>query len=126
MKRVFTKQHNFSWRARGRSFKYAFYGISNLLREHNAWLHCGATLCAVATGFIFHISSAEWLAIILCIGGVFSLEAVNTAIEALCDNVSVEFSPLIKKAKDTAAAAVLIMAVISVIVAGVIFIPKIF
>ena len=82
-----------------------------------------ATVAVVTAGFLFHITSGEWLAVIVCIGAVFALEAVNTAIEAIADEVSPGYSPLIKKAKDVAAAAVLIMAIASVAVAAVIFIP---
>jgi len=113
----------FSWKARGRSFLYAFAGLRVLFGEHNAWLHTVATVAVVTAGFLFHITSGEWLAVIVCIGAVFALEAVNTAIEAIADEVSPGYSPLIKKAKDVAAAAVLIMAIASVAVAAVIFIP---
>ena len=91
----------FSWKARGRSFLYAFAGLRVLFGEHNAWLHTVATVAVVTAGFLFHI----------------------TAIEAIADEVSPGYSPLIKKAKDVAAAAVLIMAIASVAVAAVIFIP---
>jgi diacylglycerol kinase len=48
------------------------------------------------------------LAVIIVMGGVLALEAVNTAIETLVDLVSPEFHPLAKKAKDVAAGAVLL------------------
>lgn len=96
------------------------------MSEHNAWIHSIAAVAVVAAGILFRITASEWLAVILCIGGVFSMEAVNTAIEAVCDHVSPEYSPLIKRAKDVAATAVLIMSVTAVAVACIIFIPRIF
>lgn len=114
----------FSWRARARSFKYAAQGIRTLLRdEHNARIHLAATILVIVAGAVCGISTGQWCVIILLIAAVFALEAVNTAIEAIADRVSPEYSPLIKKAKDTAAAAVLIMAVAAVIIAAIIFIP---
>lgn len=116
----------FSLRARARSFRYAFNGILTLVRsEHNARIHLVATVLVVAAGFIFSITPMQWVAVILCISAVFSLEAVNSAVEALADLVSPDYHPLVKKAKDVASAAVLIAAMASVIVAGIIFIPYI-
>ena len=119
------RDNGFSWRARARSFKYAFQGIATLLRdEHNARIHLAATALAVILGALLGISPTEWCIVIILIGAVFALEAVNTAIEAVCDKVSPDFQPLIKKAKDTAAAAVLFMAFAAVIIGAIIFIPK--
>ena len=56
----------------------------------------------------------------LAIAAVWSLEAVNTAIEAVCDAVSTDTHPQIEQAKDVAAAAVLIAALASVVIAGLI------
>ena len=52
---------------------------------------------------------------------VLALEAVNTAIEYAIDLISPEQHPLAGKAKDMAAAAVLIAAIGTVIIAGIIF-----
>ena len=60
----------------------------------------------------------------ICIALVISLEAVNTALEYLTDLVSPERHPLAGKAKDVAAAAVLIAAIGSAIVGLLIFVPK--
>lgn len=108
-----------------KSFGYAINGLVWLFRnEGNAKVHMIATVLVVAAGFIFEISAMEWVAILLCIGGVISAEGINTAIEKLCDKVSPEKDNLIKIAKDVSAGSVLILAIISVIVAILIFIPK--
>ena len=52
-------------------------------------------------------------------------EFINTAIEYVVDLASPSVQPLAKAAKDTAAAGVLMMAIISAIIGLVIFIPKI-
>lgn len=116
----------FSWRARGRSFKYAFRGIGMLVGgEHNARIHCVVALLVVIAGFVFGISALEWIAVTLCIGGVLMAECFNSAIEALCDKVSPEHDPLIGRAKDMAAGAVLLFVIAAIVVGLIVFIPKI-
>ena len=76
-------------------------------------------------GFIFTINTTEWLFVIGCCMLVLSLELLNTAIENICNLLSKDFNPFIKIIKDTAAAAVLVTAIGSVIIGAVIFLPKI-
>jgi diacylglycerol kinase len=59
------------------------------------------------------------------IGFVFLSELLNSSLESLADVIEPEWNEQIRKAKDYTAAAVLISAIISVIVGGLIFIPKI-
>jgi diacylglycerol kinase (ATP) len=54
---------------------------------------------------------------------VWTAEALNTAFEFLCDVASPDFHPLVAKAKDVAAGAVLICAVGAVAVGGCVFAP---
>ena len=49
---------------------------------------------------------------------VWTAEALNTALELLCDVASPEFHPLIETAKDVAAGAVLICAAGAMVIAG--------
>lgn len=115
----------FSWRKRARSFRYAFNGLRLLFSsEHNVRIHTVLALAAIIGGFIFQISLTEWLIIIILIGAVLALEAVNSAIEALADRVSPEQHPLIGKAKDLSAAAVLLMAAAALLSALLIFLPR--
>ena len=53
-----------------------------------------------------------------------ALEMVNTAVEAVVDLVTEERKPLAKFAKDAAAGAVLIAAIMAAIAGMIIFIPK--
>ena len=123
-KRYFRKM---SLKKRAQSFQYAFRGIAELFKSQpNARIHLVAAAMVVLAGFYFQISRTEWIAVTLCIFGVLSLEAVNTAIEHLTDLVSPGFHPLAGKAKDVAAAAVLLVAIGAVVVAGIIFSPRIF
>jgi hypothetical protein len=78
----------------------------------------------VIAGFLYRISSTEWLTIILCISLVIGMEAMNTAVEWLTDLVSPEYHPLAGKVKDVAAAAVLITVIGAVVAGLIIFIPR--
>lgn len=120
------KNNGFTFRKRIASFRYAFNGIRLLIqKEHNAWIHCFAAICVLITGFFFGLSSTEWIAISIVIGAVFAAEAINSSIEALADLVSPDYNEAIKKTKDLAAGAVLILAIAAATVGLIIFIPKI-
>ncbi len=115
----------FSWRKRARSFIYAWSGVRMLVcGEHNARLHIVAAVAAVSLGFLLDIDRGEWLAVIICIGAVFMAEGFNSAVEAVCDLVSPEPHPLVKRAKDIAAGAVLLMAVAALACGCIIFLPR--
>jgi undecaprenol kinase len=108
----------------GRSFYYALSGIAQaFLRERNMKIHAVMITIVIIMGCSFHITSDEWLIIILTIGLVVGLEMTNTAVEALVDLVTEEYKYLAAVAKNVAAGAVLIAAIIAVIVAVMIFLP---
>lgn len=120
------KNDGFTLRKRLKSFKFAFNGIRLLItHEHNAWIHCFAAICVIIAGFAFDISTTEWIAVTFAIGTVLAAEAVNSSIEAIADLVSPEYNEAIKRTKDLAAGAVLILAISAAIVGLIIFIPKI-
>jgi diacylglycerol kinase (ATP) len=114
----------FSIAARARSFRYAARGIVALLRsQHNAWIHAAASVAVIGLGIAVGLSRLEWCLVALAIAAVWSAEAVNTAIEALCDVSSPELHPLVERAKDIAAGAVLIAAGGAVVVGLLVFGP---
>jgi undecaprenol kinase/diacylglycerol kinase (ATP) len=118
--------NKFSLKSRFGSFKFAFHGLWLLLKnEHNSRIHLLAAIVAIAVGLILKINPFEWSLLIIVIGIVFLTELLNTSLETLADLVDPEWNERIRKAKDYAAAAVLISAIISVVVGGFIFIPKI-
>lgn len=104
----------------GSGIAYAF------LSQRNLKIHLAFAIAAIVLGFLLRISEAGWLAIILCIALVSSLEVVNTAIESVVDLVSPEWHILAKHAKDCAAGAVYLAAIASLAVAAVVFLPRIF
>lgn len=103
---------SFTWRSRIRSFGYAFEGIAVMLQtQHNAWLHLLASALVCAAAATLGVSAADWRWLVVAITLVWAAEAMNTAVEFLCDVVSPEYVPAVKGAKDIAAGGVLITAV---------------
>jgi diacylglycerol kinase (ATP) len=118
--------HKFSFKKRIKSFSFAINGIIALVKkEHNARIHLVASLCVTILGFVLKISTAEWISIVIVIGLVIISELFNTAIEKLADLVDSNWNKQIGQVKDYSAGAGLISAIVSVIVGGLIFIPKI-
>lgn len=116
----------FSVRARLRSFVYAGRGLRTLLAtQHNARIHGGATLLVVGAALGFRLGRMEWLVLILTLVSVWTAESLNTAFEFLCDAASPEFHPLVEKAKDVAAGAVLIAALGALVVGVLVFAPHV-
>lgn len=116
-----------SLRRRLNSFRYAFQGLADLFRSQaNARIHLAATFLVLALGFWLGISRLEWAALAFCIALVLAMEAMNTALEYLTDFVSPGQHPLAGKAKDAAAAAVLIAAAGAAVVGAIVFLPKLY
>ena len=109
-----------------RSFRYAGAGIRVMLQtQQNAWIHAIATIGVCGAGWYVGLSAAEWCWIVLAIMAVWTAEAFNTALEFLADAASPTFHPLVEKAKDVAAGAVLITALGAVIIGVLVFFPHI-
>ncbi|MES2589927.1 MAG: diacylglycerol kinase family protein [Bacteroidota bacterium] len=107
-------------------FRFAFEGLFYLIKkDKNFQIHLLLFLVLLSFGFCLALSQNEWITILICSTLVLSLEAINSALEKLCDLVHAEKHPEIKKIKDISAGAVLIAAIFSCVVAGIIFIPKI-
>ena len=109
-----------------KSFKYAFEGLKYAFKyEQNIIVHTLATIVVVILGIVLNISAIEWLILFLIIGLVIATELINTSIEATIDLIIKEKHPLAKVAKDTAAAAVMVFAIVAVLIGLIIFVPKI-
>lgn len=108
------------------SFKHAWDGVKFAFRtQPNFRFHVFAFTSALIAGLLFNISYLEFLAIILISGIVFSMEMLNTALEALGDEVAKgQFVDLIKVSKDVSAGGVLLSAAAAIILAIIIFVPK--
>jgi undecaprenol kinase/diacylglycerol kinase (ATP) len=107
-----------------KSFGFAFNGLRQCWNEPNFKIHLLVSVLAIVLATWLRISAQEWLLVILCIAVVLSLEMLNTAIEHLCNLVHPEQHPVIKLVKDISAAAVLLVAIMSVCCGTIIFLPK--
>ena len=118
-----------SWKNRkfSHSLRHACDGLITLFKEErNFRFELICLSLVVIAGLIFHLPISEWLWLIAASAIVLIAEAANTAIENLTDLAShLHSNDFAKKAKDIAAVMVLLAAAFAVIVAGLIFIPRI-
>lgn len=107
-----------------KGFGFAIEGFIAALRcTPNLWFHLLAAAMATVFGLYFRITKNEWLALVLIIGAVISAELFNTALEKLTDLAEPNINPLAKLVKDVAAAAVLVLAIASLVIAAMVFVP---
>ena len=108
------------------SFRYAITGIGIAWREEfNFRFDVVLGICALLLAWVLKLSREEFLIIIFMIGFVLTAEALNTALEELCDKFQPTHDPHIAKIKDLAAGAVLVAALTVFVVGCVLFIPHI-
>lgn len=107
-----------------RSLGFALAGICTLLKsERNFRLECVAFLINIFLLVVLRVSPADSAIIIIVCCTVLSAEIVNTALEKLCDRIEPGYNKAIGSIKDISAGAVLLLAVVSVVVALLIY-PK--
>ncbi len=107
------------------SFGFAWEGIRYVVRTQPNWrIHVLLALLAVSLGLALRVQPVELALLALTVGLVLALECVNTAVEAAIDAQGGPPSFPAKCAKDSAAAGVLIGAATAVVVALIIFGPR--
>lgn len=113
-------------KGRMEAFKHAFNGIYILFSEEpNSKIQALLAVVALLMGYFLRISSTEWIVLCIVICLVFTVEAINSAIENLSDfTCNKKFEESIKKTKDLSAAAVLFSAIAALIAGLIIFLPK--
>ncbi|MCM3442082.1 diacylglycerol kinase family protein [Metabacillus halosaccharovorans] len=115
---------NSEWVRFYKSFQYAWNGIvSTFKSERNFQIHVAISIIMFITGMVLRFSIIEWMIVLFLIGGMLALELINTAIEHVVDMITSEKHPLAKAAKDAAAGAVLVYAILSFII-GIILITN--
>jgi undecaprenol kinase len=107
-----------AWRAAARGMIVAWR------TERHLKVHSIAALGVSGLGAMLEPSGVEWAILILAMGMVLAAEYANSALERLADRVSVERHPLIRDAKDFAAASVLVAALAAAVVGLLILGPK--
>ncbi|EOH99838.1 diacylglycerol kinase [Enterococcus haemoperoxidus ATCC BAA-382] len=109
------------------SLEFALQGIKTVFKEErNMRTHLLMGVAAIIAGFVFQLAISEWLWLLLAIFLVLVMEIINTAFENVVDMVTdFHFHPIGKKIKDMAAGAVLLTAGFAVVIAVLLFVPKI-
>jgi diacylglycerol kinase (ATP) len=121
------RHEGFSLKARPKSFVFAWMGVIFFFkREHNARIHLLAAVITVVAAYCMKVNGTEAIALVFCIALVWITEMINTCLEKAMDFISGAYHPQIKIIKDVAAGAVLVATIASLIVGGIIFIPKLF
>ncbi len=109
-----------------KSFKWAFNGLRIFFsQEVKARIHVFAAVLAITAGTILQLNILEWLGITIAIALVFITEIINTAIEEITDTLPDSLDSTRGKVKDISAGAVLFASFTAVIIALLIFTPKI-
>ena len=105
-------------------FRYAFHGLWYALRtQRNTRVHLSIAVLAIMCGIVLHISAVEFAMVFVAITGVFIAEMFNTVFELCIDIAAPDYHPLAKIAKDVAAGAVLLSAILSVVIGLFVFEP---
>lgn len=98
-------------------FGYAFHGLWYALRtQRNVRVHLAVAIIVTVAGILLHISALEFALLYVAIAGVFIAEMFNTVIEICVDLAKPEYHPLARIAKDVAAGAVLLSALLAVVI----------
>ncbi|HEX7734310.1 MAG TPA: diacylglycerol kinase family protein [Ktedonobacteraceae bacterium] len=98
-------------------FGYAFHGLWYTLRtQRNARVHLAAALLVTIAGLLLRVSALEFALLAIAIAGVFIAEMFNTVFEICVDIAQPGYHPLARIAKDVAAGAVLVSAILAVLI----------
>jgi diacylglycerol kinase (ATP) len=100
----------------GASFRHAYEGLIVACRQRNMKLHVVSAVLVCLVGSGIRLGLAEKVSLIFCVMLVFFAEILNTALEALVDLHTQDFRHLAKTTKDAAAAAVLVLALGTVVI----------
>ncbi len=109
---------------RADSFGYALAGCAHMLRyQKNTRIMLLATVSAIAMALWLGIETRDWAVLALTTGLVWIAEFINAALEAAVNLSMPELHPLARLAKDVAAAAVLLAALLALAVGALILLP---
>ena len=115
------------FKTRLKSVRYALNGAFLLIKtEPSIQVQLFVAFIVSVAGFIFNISSFEWMFQMLAIGLILISESLNTAIEKLSDFIHPDYHKKIGFIKDVSAGASTFAAIIAIIIGLIIYLPKIF
>lgn len=110
-----------------KAFGHAIDGWKRGLKERNLKIHLIFTLFVLFASFLLKISTIEFIIVLILIALVISAELFNTAIEDVCNTITVTLKLQYGETtipRDVAAGAVLVVASIAALVGLIIFIPR--
>lgn len=108
------------------SLGYALTGLRLFFsKEQNGQIQAIVAILVIVAGFALRLNTYEWIMILVCIALVLALEMINSVTEKLIDHLHPDRHENVKWIKDVAAGAVLWAAIISGVIGGIIFIPKV-
>ncbi|HIV02502.1 MAG TPA: diacylglycerol kinase family protein [Candidatus Aphodoplasma excrementigallinarum] len=104
------------------SFRYAFRGLRYAVRtQRNMRIHISMAALVSLFGLFYQLAPVEWIALYMTITFVIVCELLNTAVENCVDTATEEYSKYAEIAKDVAAGAVVVAALLAVVVAAFLF-----
>lgn len=114
-RRIDIRRTLYGFRHAGRGFAWAVSSQANLR------VHLVAAVAVMVAALLLRFSAIEFVAVVLSMAIVIAAELFNTTLEVLIDYAWPEHHPMIGRAKDVAAAAVLVAAVGAAIVGVLLF-----
>lgn len=110
-----------------KSLSFAIKGLFEVFRtQRNFKIQIAFALTAFVLSFVLNLDESQILWISLSVAIVLILETLNTLVEKMMDLIHPHYNPVVGVIKDLGAAAVLIAANFSIVVATVIFGGKVF
>lgn len=102
-----------------RRIRYSMAGIRTAFKSESSFrTQIIFAIGAIGSLFLIWPKPIWWALIALTVASVLAAELINTALEYVIDHLHPEQHPIIGKAKDCAAGAVLILSVASLVVAA--------
>ncbi len=106
------------------SFQHALRGVRLVfVSEQSFRVQAYVAFLVIALGAFFRVSKLEWIALLILIASVLTLELVNSILERLVDTFKPRIHPVVKDVKDAMAGTVLIVSFVSMLIGIIIFLP---
>lgn len=105
---------------------YSVVGLWTALKEEKSlWAYLFIVPAVITGGILLKINLTEWAIMVITFFTMFAIEIINTTLEATVDTISFQYNVKVKKIKDIASGATLVITTGAVIVLLLIFVPAI-
>lgn len=103
---------------------YSIVGLWTAVKEEKSlWAYLVLMPIIIGVGIWVKLSFSEWAIVIITSFLVFTIEIINTALEAAVDTISFQYNVKVKKIKDIASGATLVITIGALVALLLIFIP---